>query len=97
MTDRVKTATVDGTGQGTDPLSSTHQNPSAQLNFSIECSSAWSGTIALQRKRADGTWKSVRTYTDDIEEIIEDAIPGVVYRLQCTVYSAGDADLEIYK
>lgn len=97
MTDRVKTATVDGTGQGTDPLSPTHQNPNAQLNVSVECSSAWSGTIALQRKRVDGDWKSVKTYTDDVEEIIEDSIPGVVYRLQCTVYSAGEAYLEIYK
>jgi hypothetical protein len=94
---KIKTKTVKGEADGTGFLSPTHNNPSGQLNVSIDCSSDWNGTIVLQRQRDGGTVKTVKTYTEDAEEVIEDFIPGVVYRLWCISFTAGEAVLEIYR
>lgn len=90
--------TITAQGNATGWLMTGYQNPSHQLNLSIDCSSDWVGTIVLQRTRDGGvTVKNVTTFTDDVETNVEDFADNVAYRLYCSAYTAGQADVSLYR
>jgi hypothetical protein len=95
--DREFNATFTAAAQATGWISPA-KNKHKQLNLSIDCSSDWSGTIILQRSKDDGvTAKNVSSFTEDIETNVTDAADGVLYRLYCSVYAAGEADVSLYR
>ena len=92
------TKTITQLNDATGWLSPTYKNPSGKLDISIEVSSDWSGTIALQKTRDGGdTVKEVSTFTGDVETTIEDHADNVEFRLICTVFAAGEAEAALYR
>lgn len=94
--------TISGANEWTEWISPTYDNHSNRLDISVDCESAWSGTIKLQKKNkgaADSTAKTVETYTGDDEDYVEDTVRGVLYRIGCATgdHSAGTAAVELYK
>lgn len=78
----------------TDSLTATGATASIDLgghfNLSISGLTAGSGTIQLQRSFDSGSnWKVVKSYTADIEETGIEPEIGLIYRLECTVFSSG--------
>lgn len=96
---RSVTATLDGASEVTGWISSRYKNPSGQLNISIDGSSDWDGTIALDRTFDDGvTYEEVDTWQDtDIETALTDQIRGIQYRLRCSERTAGQAEVRLWK
>jgi len=95
------TATVSSAADTFTPgISPRYQNPSCRLNVSIDDDSVWSGTIRLQRKLSGmTTWEDVETYTDGVQEFIEDHSPGTLYRMgsYAADWTAGEARLRLAK
>ena len=92
--------TLDAAGEATDWISPTYRNGIEQMDMSIEASSDFSGTIILEKKYTyDGTTytKTVASYTESTEKIIEDTVNGVKYRLRATVVSAGSVEAALYR
>ncbi len=95
--EREFSATFDAAAEATGWISPA-KNKGKSLGLSIEVSSDWSGTIILQRTRDNGvTVKDVSSFTDDIETNVQDANDGVMYRLYCSVCSAGEAEGSLYR
>ena len=91
-------ATLDAVAEATDWISPERGSPNQAMDISIECSSAWVGTIQLQKRRAIGEdAKVAKEYTTDAEESLEDPVKGTQYRLYCSACTGGEAVVELYK
>ena len=59
-------------------------------DFNLSLSGTFVATVAVQRSFDEGvTWKTVESYTDEIESIGFEPESGVNYRLNCTAYTSG--------
>lgn len=91
-------ATISSLNDTTEWIKITHANPYHTLDASIAVNDTWDGQITLQKTNDGG--ENVRDvkkfYTDDEFQII-DHVENVQYRFKCTSYSAGEADVELYK
>lgn len=80
---KVKEVTVMAAGHKTEAMTVT-----GYYNLSLEF--IGSGTIAVQRSFDGGAhWKTISTYTTNTESVDFEPEEGVMYRLNCTAFTAG--------
>lgn len=81
MADQKQEGTFDATGNSGNIMVS-----KADLTISLDFGT---GTVVLERSFDDGSnWKTIKTYTADVEENAFEPATGVLYRLNCTAYTA---------
>ena len=88
---KIVEATLDAAGEQSDWIGPTEGTANNSMNLSIECDSAWDGTLQLMRKRDGGTEKVVKEYITDAEEVITDPVKGTTYSVKCSARTAGSA------
>jgi hypothetical protein len=85
----------------TDPISATAETPRSDKAYgylNISVSGTFEGTVALQRRFLGETdWRTVKTYTDEVEEVCMDPEYGVEYRLGVPTggYTSGTANCRL--
>ncbi len=74
----------------TSATTGTAMETTSDFNISVDFTTgSGSGTVALERSFDGGTsWKSVKEYTADAEEIGE-CVEGIQHRLNCTAFTSG--------
>jgi hypothetical protein len=85
----------------TDPISATKETPRSDkaygyLNVSVQ--GTFVANVELQRRFLDETdWRTVKTYTDEVEESFTDLEYGVEYRLGVPTggYTSGTANCRL--
>ena len=102
MADNIKRvgATLDAAGEYTDWISPSFRSGVETLNLGIDASSDFSGSVILELTYTyDSTTytRTVATYTEDAQKIVEDHVNGVKYRLRMTERSAGSVEAELYR
>lgn len=85
---------VSGTFTGTGASGSFLANPRAEVHrtaqFNISLSGFGTATVQLQRSFDGGTtWFTVKSYTADVSEVGDEPEASVLYRLNCSAYTAG--------
>ena len=82
----------------TGTFSATGASASAarQDDFSISLEGFGTATVQLQKSYDEGaTWKVVKSYTADVEELAYEPEGGIKYRLECTAWTSGDIKYRI--
>lgn len=80
---KVKEVTVMAAGHKTEPMTVT-----GYYNVSLEFIGA--ATIAVQRSFDGGAhWKTISTYTGNVESVDYEPEEGVQYRLYCSAFTSG--------
>jgi hypothetical protein len=94
--EKLMTKTLNSQEVVTDSISPAYKNPTNTIGLSI-VSNDFVGTIALERS-ADGIeYNEVSFFNGDTEVNVHDAIQGVRYRLRCTSYTSGSAEVTMYE
>ena len=58
--------------------------------FPISLSGFGTATVVLQKSYDEGsTWKTVKSYSADVEEVANEPEAGIVYRFNCTSHGGG--------
>ncbi len=80
------TVSVEGT------FTSTGQSDAVALygDFNISLSGFGAATVSLERSFDDGAnWRTVKDYTDNVQEIGQEIEGSVLYRWNCTAFTSG--------
>jgi len=93
-------ATFTAADQVTGWISPYDANPRHIIDMGITGNS-FVGTIMLQKRQVINgvatTEVDVESFTEDIQQMVEDPVPSVEYRLKCSAFTSGTAYVELYK